>query len=147
MRRAKDYRAAFLQEMARQTMSFLPLLLPGSSCEVWIFDGVLNNPPQHLSAGRALPDCCRDDRLTLGRVGVADPRGARGSVPRRGTCWGRLTLIQNKKKREKKKKRKGFVCVCVVGGSNTRDAFYFTGENFAKIFSVAHWASGGIIVT
>lgn len=100
MKRAKDYRAAFLQEVARQTMSFSSS--PSSRIDRLVLRGMnlwwrAEQPSQHLTAGRALPDCCRDDRLTLGRVGVADPRGAGGSVPRRRTCWGRLTLIKKKR--------------------------------------------------
>lgn len=110
MKQDKDYRARFLQEVARQTMSF-----SSSRIERLVLRGMnlswrAEQPFQHLTAGRALPDCCRDDRLTLGRVGVADPRRARGSVPRRRTCWGRLTLI----------KKKGW-----WEGGNTRDLFYF----------------------
>lgn len=121
MKRAKDYRAAFLQEVARQTMSFSSS--PSSRIDRLVLRGMnlwwrAEQPSQHLTAGRALPDCCRDDRLTLGRVGVADPRGAGGSVPRRRTCWGRLTLIHKKK----------------GGESNTGDVFYFAGKTSQKYF-------------
>lgn len=102
MKHDKDYRATFLQEVAHQTMSFSSS--PSSRIDRLVLKGMnlwwcAEQLFQHLTAGRALPDCCRDDRLTLGRVGVADPRRARGSVPRRRTCWGRLTLIQKQKKK------------------------------------------------
>lgn len=103
MKHDNDDRATFLQEVARQTMSS-----PSSLVDRLVLRGMnlwwrAEQPFQHLTAGRALPDCCRDDRLTLGRVGVTDPRRARGSVPRRRTCWGRLTLIQTKKKKKEGK--------------------------------------------
>lgn len=102
MKRAEDYRAARRQEVApsNNVLFFLCRL-----SDRW---ARLARNESLMACWTSLPTSHRwtsttwllrgDDRLTLGRVGVADPRGAGGCVPRRWACWGRLALIQKKKK-------------------------------------------------